>query len=126
MFGGVGEEDSQDLLFHGNGYNLSVSVLTGAGGSDEPVLAIDLEHLETGAPRDLAGGAPVGTTITPYLADVVRPPREPARSTPSSVRVLPCATGCNAKTAGTAWTAEFGASYLESVTQKTGAYGTNG
>lgn len=42
----VTEEESVDVLFHGAGFNLSVTVVDGAA---EPTLAIDLEELETGA-----------------------------------------------------------------------------
>lgn len=42
----VTEEESVDVLFHGAGFNLCVTVVDGAA---EPTLAIDLEELETGA-----------------------------------------------------------------------------
>ena len=50
MLGGGGvvrEEDTVDVLFHGNAYNLSATVVEVPG--SDPYLAIDLEHLESGA-----------------------------------------------------------------------------
>jgi len=47
----VSDEDSVDILFHGTVYNLSVTVLDGA---PEPMLALDLEELSSGAQRRLS------------------------------------------------------------------------
>lgn len=76
---GVTEEDSVDLLFHGQAYNLAATVIDPAAAGSasaagyagtEPMLAIDLEELSTGA----------------------------------------------------LWHAEYSASYIESITSKTGSF----